>query len=171
MQMIMGAPTVAPDGGANLTFGAPEMRAAILYGAILLAVVALLAVVGARVARDDEPDRAGALIWPVLLGYYTAGLVQAAFILTGNLMLAGRPAHLVIFVIVAILITLMRMPNSETGAAANARIVLTLLQVAAVVGASIVLGAVALPFSFNPIALVASAAVVQVVAENAPRRG
>lgn len=169
-QMIMGAPYAALDSRTIFTFGAPEMRAAMLLGAGLLAVLAILALAGARVARDDEADRAGGLVWPVILGYFTAGLAQAAFLLLKSPLLAGRLTHLVIFAVLAILITLMRMPKSETGSQAGARLILMLLQVAAIAGGSILLGTVALPFSFNPVVLVVSAAVAQVIAENAVRR-
>ena len=169
-QMIMGAPYAALDSRVIFTFGALEMRAAMLLGAGLLAALAILALAGARVVRDDEADRAGGLVWPVILGYYTAGLAQAAFILMKSPLLAGRLAHLIIFAVLAVLITLMRMPKSQTGSQANARLILTLLQVAAIAGGSILLGTVALPFSFNPVVLVVSAAVVQVIAENAVRR-
>lgn len=54
--------------------------------------------------------------------------------------------------------------------AANARVVLTLLQIGFVVAVYLVLASASLPFAFDPIAVIVTAAVVQAILQSAARR-
>jgi len=164
-QMIASAPVV----GRLPSLDSADRTTALGVMAAWLVGVAALAAVGARLSPSDEPDRAGALIWPAVIGYYGAGMVQAAAILSRMEFFAGRIPHLALFAALALLTAFMRSPASETREGMRARLVLTLAQVAAVGAGSIALGALALPAVFNPIAIVVTAAVLQTIVQNARR--
>lgn len=171
VHMLFGTPDLALGARTMFAFGAPELQAAALFVGALLIVTALLAVAGARVAVEGEPDRVGALVWPIIVGYYSATLANAAFLVAGSALLSGRAPQLAMFAALAFLIALMRSPAAEAGASTQARIVLVALQAATVIGGSLVRASVALPFVLNPLALVVAAAVVQVMAQTAMKPG
>jgi len=164
-QMIASAPVA----GRFLALDTADRTTALGVIAAWLVGVAMLAAVGARLSPGEEPDRAGALIWPVIIGYYGAGMIQAAAILSRMEFFAGRIPLLLLFAALALLTAFMRSPEPETGEATRARLVLTLAQVAAVAAGSIALGALALPAVFNPIAIVVTAAVLQTIVQSARR--
>jgi len=162
-QMIIGARHVEID--------AATLRAAAAQGLALLAIVALLAAVGARVALRGEREPVSALVWPTIIGFYTATTMQAAIlIVAGRSVLTSDGLRLAIFAGLAFLISLMRAPDSEPADSAKARIVLTALQIATVIAGSLAAASFDLPFAFDPIVVVVAAAVIQALVQSAMNR-